>query len=514
MSKVNNHYIETLHPIEKKIIMSIDNMNGSSINSLKTSTELNIDQIRRGLEWLKFKNLISSQRNIHNIISLGNYGIKYIKEGLPERRLVQVIKEGRLTIPEILKTGKVTQNEINIAISKAKTNKWIAIKNDEKIGSKVIHILEDHVFDSSEELLLKKIHENNIINEYDLSIDELNILQILQKRPQIILYKKTEEFVSLTEEGEKIKSLLEADKNNLYLQETDHGQSLTSEMLVSGKWKNMVFRPLDVESDTPLLIPGRTHPLTDLIEEIREAFVSLGFAEIEGSYIQSSFWNFDALFTPQDHAAREMQDTFYLGFKKDDGLENRRIVKNVSEAHETGWNYKWEIKQARKAVLRTHTTPVTLKYLAEKTLAESKIFTIGRVFRNEKVSYKHLVEFHQIEGVVTGSNISLRDLMGIQLEFYKKIGIKKVKFWPTFFPYTEPSLQSMIYNEQLEKWIELFGMGIFRPEVINPLGIKNPVLAWGGGIERIAMLKYDLSDVRDLYNNNLGWLRGVKKSQL
>lgn len=514
MSKVNDHNIETLHPIEKKIIMSIDNMNGSSINSLKTSTELNIDQIRRGLEWLKFKNLISSQGNKHNIISLGNYGIKYIKEGLPERRLVEVIKEGRLTIPEILKTGKVTQNEINIAISKAKTNKWIAIKNDEKIGSKVIHILEDHEFDSSEELLLKKIHENNIINEYDLSIDELNILQILKKRPQIILYKKTEEFVSLTEDGERIKSLLEADKNSLYLPETDYGQSLTSEMLVSGKWKNMVFRPLDVESDTPLLFPGRTHPLTDLIEEIREAFVSLGFAEIDGSYIQSSFWNFDALFTPQDHAAREMQDTFYLGFKKDDGLENRRIVKNVSEAHENGWNYKWEIKQARKAVLRTHTTPVTLKYLAEKTLSESKIFTIGRVFRNEKVSYKHLVEFHQIEGVVTGSNISLRNLMGIQLEFYKKIGIKKVKFWPTFFPYTEPSLQSMIYNEQLEKWIELFGMGIFRPEVINPLGIKNPVLAWGGGIERIAMLKYDLSDVRDLYNNNLGWLRGVQKSQL
>ena len=104
--------------------------------------------------------------------------------------------------------------------------------------------------------------------------------------------------------------------------------------------------------------------------------------------------------------------------------------------------------------------------------------------------------------------------MGIQLEFYKKIGIKKVKFWPTFFPYTEPSLQSMIYNDRLGKWIELFGMGIFRPEVTEPLGIKNPVLAWGGGIERIAMLKYHLSDVRDLYNNNLGWLRGVQKSQL
>jgi phenylalanyl-tRNA synthetase alpha chain len=125
-----------------------------------------------------------------------------------------------------------------------------------------------------------------------------------------------------------------------------------------------------------------------------------------------------------------------------------------------------------------------------------------------------LVEFNQIEGIVTGSNVTLRDLIGLQTEFYSKLGINKVKFWPTFFPYTEPSLQSMIYNETLDKWVELFGMGIFRPEVTEPLGIKNRVLAWGGGIERIAMLRFGLNDVRDLYANNLGWLRGVPRYRL
>ena len=130
------------------------------------------------------------------------------------------------------------------------------------------------------------------------------------------------------------------------------------------------------------------------------------------------------------------------------------------------------------------------------------------------MSYKHLMEFHQIEGIVIGKTVNLRDLMGLQKQFYSKLGLEKVKFWPTFFPYTEPSLQSMIYNERLGKWIELFGMGIFRPEVVGPLGIKNPVLAWGGGIERIAMLRYDISDVRDLYNNKLGWLRGMEKCLL
>jgi phenylalanyl-tRNA synthetase alpha chain len=143
-----------------------------------------------------------------------------------------------------------------------------------------------------------------------------------------------------------------------------------------------------------------------------------------------------------------------------------------------------------------------------------RFFSVGRVFRNEKLSYKHLVEFHQVEGVATAQDASLRDLIGLQQEFYSKMGIKRIKFWPTFFPYTEPSLQSMVYNEKLEKWVELFGMGIFRPEVTEPLGIKNRVLAWGGGLERIAMLRFGLNDVRELYGNRLAWLRSVPRCQL
>ena len=208
-----------------------------------------------------------------------------------------------------------------------------------------------------------------------------------------------------------------------------------------------------------------------------------------------------------------MQDTFYL-----DGLSAKKIgtseqIRKISESHKKSWRYYWDINEARKMVLRTHTTCVTIKHLAENKPDEARVFSLGRVFRNEKVSYKHLVEFNQIEGVVVGKNATLRDLMGIQREFYRRIGITKIKFWPTFFPYTEPSLQTMVYNDRLEKWVELFGMGIFRPEVTKPLGITKPVLAWGGGIERIAMLKYGLDDVREFYNNNLSWLRSATKCQ-
>ena len=306
-------------------------------------------------------------------------------------------------------------------------------------------------------------------------------------------------FVSLTKEGKNLVPQINLDANN------EIG-TLTSEILKSGKWKNENFTQIDVTSHVRTLLMGRTHPLTDIIAEIREIFVSMGFSEIEGSTIQSCFWNFDVLFTPQDHPARDMQDTFYMSNLIDDDIDS--VISNkVSDFHKNEWNYDWNLEKSKKTVLRTHTTPVTIKYLSENKPTYGRIFSIGRVFRNEKMSYKHLMEFHQIEGIVIGESISLRDLMGLQKQFYSKLGIEKVKFWPTYFPYTEPSLQSMVYIDKIGKWIELFGMGMFRPEVTQSIGMVNNVLAWGGGLERIAMIRYGLDDVRELYDNKLSWLR-------
>jgi phenylalanyl-tRNA synthetase alpha chain len=506
-------HIEDLHPIEKKIISSFNSFSEISITDLVKLSTLTLDQIRRGLEWLKYKNIIKSNK-IHPFISLDEIGRNAIEHGLPERRLVKAVRDGNITLRTILEKGLLTQTEINIAISKAKSNKWLNISNSEKEGL-IFKLIDDFENASGEELLLNKIFSSKHLTEGDLTNSELGFFKLLLKRPKFIRFKKDEEKVSLTELGKKIKTHLNLKNiNDKTLLKKENITSLSSEHLIAGKWKTLTFRPIDVNAQVPMANPGRKHPLTDLINEIREAFTSLGFVEIDGKYIQSAFWNFDALFTPQDHAAREMQDTFYLSEKIKPKIGNKNLIKQVSDTHIKGWKDSWNIKIAKKPILRTHTTPVTLKYLSETKPDEARIFTIGRVFRNEKVSYKHLVEFNQIEGVVTGKEITLRDLMGIQTEFYKKIGIKKIKFWPTYFPYTEPSLQSMIFNNNLNKWIELFGMGILRPEVVQPLGIRNLVLAWGGGIERIAMLKYGISDVRELYNNKIGWLRGLSKCQL
>ncbi len=460
---------QVFHDIEKKIITSLRNGHKQSPESLEKSTHLSPDQIRRGIEWLKLKDLAIVTESKTSVISLGKNGLESFEKGLPERRLLNLLNDGSKKLSFLKdQLGSVFGPSMGLA----RKNNWIETSSDsislknlpgELPGEKTVNLV------GTERLHLDKIDQDD--------------LSALLKRPDFIIENvvKTKQ-IALTDSA---KSLKLSDS----------------------------FGEIDVEAKVPETFVARTHPLKDTIDEIREIFVTLGFSEIFGNMSQSSFWNFDALFTPQDHPARELQDTFYL-----DGVSAKKTgtpdqIRNVSGSHKKNWRYQWDINEAQKMVLRTHTTCVTIKHLAEKKPDEARIFSLGRVFRNEKVSYKHLVEFNQVEGIVVGKDANLRNLMGIQREFYKRIGITKIKFWPTFFPYTEPSLQTMVYNEKLGKWIELFGMGIFRPEVTKPLGITQPILAWGGGIERIAMLKYDLADVREFYNNNLGWLRSSSKCQ-
>lgn len=459
--------MKVLHDIEKKLITSLRESNQTS-TELEVTTKLSPDQVRRGVEWLRLKNLVNVQETQTTIISLGKNGLEALEKGLPERRLLDKIKEK----PKKLQT---LQRELGVvfgsAMGLAKKNGWVST------GDTIS--LKDIPSKLPGEKLLKTIGKQKIL-ESDLPKDEL---QYLLKRPDYI-----------TREITKVKHVtLDKKALDIQLDETTNA--------------------IDVEAEVPLIPIPKTHPLKDTINEIREIFVTLGFSEIVGNLSQSSFWNFDALFTPQDHPARELQDTFYLENITSKKFATPRQIKDVSNSHKKGWQYNWDINEAKKTVLRTHTTCITIKYLAENQPNNARVFSMGRVFRNEKTSYKHLVEFNQVEGIIAGKDANLRNLMGIQKEFYKRIGLDKIKFWPTFFPYTEPSLQTMVYNKRLNKWVELFGMGIFRPEVTKPLGIKVPVLAWGGGIERIAMLKYGYDDVREFYANDIKWLRGATKCQ-
>ena len=486
-----------LHPIERTILRALA-VNDSSVNSLTTITGLSIDQVRRGIEWLRFKDLVLINQSTAIRVELGPEGKAALTKGMPERRLVHALLQGKTTIEEVLASGAIKNDEVNAAIAGARRNQWIQLFEGRMSATAMSGK------PSSEEILLESLKAG--IDVEKMTENERKTFEQLKKRPGYLEVKEIKESrISLANAGRALIPTLDDEQAE---------RRLTPEMITSGKWKETKLSALDVEAPAPSVYPGRRHPLIDIIEEVKEIFVGLGFSEIDGPMIQSGFWNFDALFTPQDHPAREMQDTFYISGQRRQIQATRDQMRKIADIHKAGWGNEWNTKEGERLVLRTHTTPITLQHLAATKPEVGRYFSVGRVFRNEKVSYKHLVEFHQVEGVATAPKVSLRDLMGLQKEFYARMGMKKIKFWPTFFPYTEPSLQSMVYNEKLEKWVELFGMGIFRPEVTEPLGIKHPVLAWGGGLERVAMLRFGLSDVRELYGNRLTWLRSVPRCQL
>jgi phenylalanyl-tRNA synthetase alpha chain len=285
-------------------------------------------------------------------------------------------------------------------------------------------------------------------------------------------------------------------------------------MLVDGSWREVQFRPYNVTLAAERITPGKSHPLVRVVEETRQAFLELGFTEASCPMAETAFWDFDALFQPQDHPAREMQDTFYCKNPARYDLPGAETVERVRRTHEdgwetgsVGWRYKWSAERAAQVVLRTHMTASSIEAISRDPNPPQKIFSIGRVFRRETVDYKHLPEFMQVDGIIIDEHATLASLLGTLAKFYERMGLPEVAFKPDFFPYTEPSVGVQIrWGGQ---WFEMAGAGIFRPEVTEPFGCKVPVLAWGGGLERLAMARFGVESIKDLYQSDLDWLKGV-----
>lgn len=295
------------------------------------------------------------------------------------------------------------------------------------------------------------------------------------------------------------------------LEEVEQIISITPELLAGDSWKAAEFKPYDVSLSSATPTSGKPHPMQALIERVRSVFLEMGFSEIEGNYVQSAGWNMDALFIPQDHPAREMQDTFYLNSPSSLDIPNERLEQwkavhqSGGDTGSTGWGGGFSTDISKKGLLRTHTTVNTIQHLAAHPEKPCRIFSVGRVFRKESIDRTHLPEFHQIEGIIMEPKANLPMLVTMLKTFYAKMGYPEVRVRPAYFPYTEPSLEVEV--KWRGKWLELGGAGIFRPEVTEPLGCSAPVCAWGMGLERLAMLVLGLDDIRQLYISDLDWLK-------
>ena len=501
VNKKTEKLIESLSPNELKILPYLE----ESVVNICKKTNLDKVSVLRALEYLQNKEIVKLLYKKKKIIEIGVNGALYRKKGLPERRLLNLLNERRIaTIQDAPKQASLTDDEFKAAIGVLKKKAMIELKKEKLI-------LNADKFEITKKML-EEIFLDSLPLEYGSLTDEQRFaLKLLENRKNILEIKEeTLIEIQLTDLGKKLIKLKIKDGGML--------EQITPEMIRDDSWRGKKFRRYDITSPVPLINGGKRHFVNQACDYARKVWTEMGFQEMNGDYIQSSFWNFDALFTAQDHPVREMQDTFFIN-KNIELPENKKLVKAVREAHETGvagssgWKYKWDEEKAKKLVLRTHTTCLSAQTLVNLKISElpAKFFAVGKCFRNETIDWKHGFEFNQTEGIVVDKNANFRHLLGYLREFYKKMGFDKIKFTPAYFPYTEPSVEIDVWHSEKKEWLELGGAGIFRPEVVIPLlGENIPVLAWGPGLDRTLMNYYGIKDLRELYKNDIDQLRKIK----
>jgi phenylalanyl-tRNA synthetase alpha chain len=470
---------------EKRVLQILVRKDNFSPEELAAASGLSIEAAMQSAFLLAEKGFCEIKETLTDIFTLTKEGEEYAQKGLPERQVINSIT-ATISLSELKE--KFPPQIVGIALGWLRRKNWARIEGEMLIPTGKAETGED------ENILakLKKAPSSGIGDE----------VRELVKRNLVGKTEKKTRIVAITQKG---KALAAA---GLTIEEEI--VQLTPTIIASGSWKNARIRPYNIHTPVKPVYGAKLHPYQRLINEMRSIFLEMGFTEIKGDIVQSSFWNFDALFQPQDHPAREMQDTFHLATECDLPTE---YIAPVKEMHEKGggisrgWGGKWSEDVARKQVLRTHTTAVTIKYLTDHPDPPVKAFCIDRAYRREAIDPTHTPEFEQLEGVVMDKGVSFKNLLGCLTEFYHRMGFDEVRFRPGYFPYTEPSVEPEVYIESRGKWVELGGAGVFRKEVTLPLGIKYPVLAWGLGVSRVAMLRLGLKDLRELYQSDIDWLR-------
>jgi len=453
---------------------------------------LKVEAVRASADGLGEGGLVKVIKSVEETFSLTDEGRSYARDGLPERRLLSALGLGKAMT-------ELKDPSLKIGLG------WLRKKGWATIQAGVIKAAGTAPRGRDEETLEALLSGPKSRADLDNGA-----LEILKGRGLVESSKSKEWRYEITPEGcQAVSQAGDAEVESLAV--------ITSSMIKTGEWEGSRLRyggrlyrarPYDVTLAADKIYPGKKHPYQRLIDRMRAIMLEMGFTEIKGQIVQSSFWNFDALFQPQDHPAREMQDTFYLDTKAEipDYSRIKDMHEHGGDIGSTGWGGCWNPEVARQEVLRTHTTGVTIKYLADHPRPPVKAFGIDRVYRREAIDATHTPEFEQLEGIIMDRGVSFRHLLGYLKEFYAKMGFEEVRFRPGYFPYTEPSVEPEVFIDGLG-WVELGGAGVFRKEVTAPLGIEHSVLAWGLGVSRVAMLKLGLKDLRLLYQSDIQWLR-------
>ena len=450
-----------LSDIERNAISALNEADPKTAGQLAEEAGIGIDSARRASEWLKEKGLASVSETSLEKLKLSPAGSSSLSKGLPEKMFIEAIAKnnGRAELNQLKKDSLLNEPEFNVAIGIAKRNAWISIRRENEKIILELTGLEKNIIDGKYALekALRAVKENTFDEkEFSGELKELIRRGLAEKEISV------EREIRLTENGAKVKELLPS----------------------LGK------RSFDIKGKAPRIIVGKRHPYLKFLRKIRSRLVELGFRQMESPLITQEFYNFDVLYQPQNHPARAWTDTYQLKKPSKGLLPDKKVVDAVASAHEnggntgsTGWGYKWNPEIAMRLMPSAHGTAHSARQLVKGIEVPGKYFAIARCYRPDIIDASHLIEFNQVEGFIVGKELNFRHLLGMLKEFATEIaGAEEVRFYPDYYPFTEPSVQLSAKHPKLG-WIEFAGAGLFRPEMTQTLGIKEPVIAWGIGAD-------------------------------
>ncbi len=507
-----------LHKFERAVLPHL--APEGTLSELAKASGLQEVEAMRALQWLEGKGCLKIATEEREFFLVQEKGKRAAEDDLPEH---VVIREHRLRNPEsdllVEDVPKLLpswdRGATGAVIGRFKRMGIPFIKTKEgKSGFKLIKELLRPKSSEKALLLLAKKKDWEPVCLDELDKEDKNAAQDLTSRQGYAsIEKRKEKRYALTPLGRALAKTKGLGKT--------YAERVTPKMLEDGSWKGVEFRPYNVTINVPAKAGGRVHFVNEAIASIKRVWLDMGFEEMTGEHVQTAFWDLDALFVPQDHPAREMQDTFYLEAPAVGKLP-AEVLRKVRAAHEhggdtgsLGWRYAFDEKESARNLLRTHTTVLSARTLDAIRRGAAKMpgkyFSVSTIYRNEALDWKHLFELHQVEGIVVAPGMTLAHLKGYLRAFFTKMGFADVRIRPAHFPYTEPSAEVDVWDPQRKAWVELGGAGIFRPEVTKTLiGKEVPVLAWGLGMERTIMRRYAFEDIRDIYRNDLEQLKTIR----
>ncbi|GMO62467.1 MAG: phenylalanine--tRNA ligase subunit alpha [Treponemataceae bacterium] len=537
--------VKNLHPLEVRVLLAFTSGEELSSKTLQQKLSYKEGHANQAFSWLLGKGLCKEVRKeSYTFYEITETGIAFAQNGTPEERILELLKSraaesgfAGLSLGQIAEALKLENKDVGSAFG-ALSKEGVLAMNEAKLAAYTNHPYPERILltktllqkaaagvagadkalsgrepsaiapiDSA--LIDSASNAIALIDEKTLSPKELEVISLIAKKRGAAdsPFRRIEREVTiytLTREAEEVAAELK--KQGISGDETG---ALTQKMLEDGSWKNKPFRSYNTALPPARIIPGRINPYVAFLEGVKDKLCSLGFEEFDGPLVETEFWNSDALFMPQFHAARDIHDVYYVKNPTHATKIDEPFLSNIANAHETGgdtgsrgWNYSFDKDFTRRLILRSQGTVLSAHQLA-KAKIPGKYFGIARCFRYDKVDATHLSDFYQTEGIVLGKDVNLRTLLGFLEIFAREIaGADEVKYVPGYFPFTEPSIEVHIKHPVLG-WFELGGSGIFRPEVTKSMGIDVPVIAWGIGIDRMALMALGLNDLRELFSANI-----------